>query len=56
MIKADGWKYPGAQVHTQNNVSLKFEVCGFRDTPDTNVRTVCVSTHNIEIPLAMPEC
>ena len=40
MIKGDGWKYPGAQVYTQSNVSMKFEVFsgnGFRDTHDTNL-------------------
>ena len=39
MIKADGWKYAGAQVRTQHYVSLKFEVCsgnGSRVTRDTN--------------------
>ena len=35
----DEWKYPGAQVQTLNNISMKFQVCsanGFRDMRDTN--------------------
>ena len=39
MLKVDGWKYPGAQVHALINISLKFQVCstiGFRVTRDTN--------------------
>ena len=39
MLKVDGWKYPGAQLHALNNISLKFQVSStysFRVMHDTN--------------------
>ena len=38
-VKIRWMKYPGAQVHTMNNISLRFQVCsanGFTNTRDTN--------------------
>jgi len=40
-LKSDRWKYPDAQVHTLNIISMKFQVCsinGLRNTPDTNCK------------------